>query len=51
MRDKILLITGASSDVGISYIKKSHEKYKKIIAHYRSSVEELELLKAVIGVC
>ncbi|MFW5676197.1 MAG: SDR family NAD(P)-dependent oxidoreductase [Acetivibrio ethanolgignens] len=49
MRDKILLISGASSDVGISYIKKSHEKYKKIIAHYRSSVEELELLKAVIG--
>ena len=49
MKDNILLIIGASSAVGISYIKRNHEKYKKIIAHYRSSVEELEALKGVIG--
>lgn len=49
MGDNILLIIGASSAVGISYIKRNHEKYKKIIAHYRSSAEELEALKAVIG--
>ncbi|KSV58819.1 SDR family NAD(P)-dependent oxidoreductase [Acetivibrio ethanolgignens] len=49
MRDKILLVIGASSDVGISYIKRYHGAYQKIIAHYRSSSEKLETLEDIIG--
>ncbi len=47
--EKTLLITGASSDTGLSYIKKYHAKYDKIVGTYYSHRDELEGLKAQIG--
>lgn len=49
MENRVLFIIGASSDVGMNYIKESHFKYDKIIAHYNSSKEQLEQLKEEIG--
>ena len=42
--DRVALITGASSDVGLSYIADNIEEYDKIIAHYNHKSERLEEL-------
>lgn len=47
--DKVLLITGASSDVGLELIRSIGSNYKIIWAHYRSSLECFEDLKAEYG--
>lgn len=47
--DKIILITGASSDMGCNLIRNIHSGYRRIWAHYNSSAEELEKLRTEIG--
>lgn len=47
--NRILLILGASSEVGIELIKKIHTNYDIIIAHYNSSVGNLNIIKKEIG--
>ncbi len=46
---RILLVTGASSDVGIQLIKSVGEKYDRIWAHYNSSAEVIERLRKELG--
>lgn len=41
---KILVVIGASSDIGMSFIKKYGSSYKKIIAFYRNCNDRLESL-------
>lgn len=38
----VILILGASSDIGMFYIKKNHSKYKKILAQYRTLSNEFQ---------
>lgn len=47
--ENILLVLGASSEIGIGYIKSVMNRYDYIIAHYNSSREKLEKLKEVVG--
>ncbi len=49
MTEKILLVTGASSDIGISLIKKISDGYDYIIAHYNRESEKLIELKKDLG--
>ncbi|MBR0079673.1 MAG: SDR family oxidoreductase [Synergistaceae bacterium] len=50
MKDKkILLVTGASSEVGTLLIRQTADNYEKIIAHYRNTDEPLLQLKAQFG--
>lgn len=42
---KILLVIGASSDVGIELIKESVNEFDKIYAHYFSNTNELEKIR------
>lgn len=42
--DRVILITGASSDVGLSYIAENIGEYEKVIAHYNHKSERLEEL-------
>ena len=51
MSDKsdVLLILGGSSDIGIAYIKASHGRYHRVIAHYNTLSCELSDLKANLG--
>ena len=44
MEDRILLMLGASSDVGIKYIEKYGKNYKKIYAHYNTNDSGLKKL-------
>ena len=46
---KVLLILGASSDIGIEFIKKVSKEYSSIIAHYNRTSEVLQKLKKGIG--
>ncbi len=46
---KILLITGASSDLGIELIRSMEKKYTKILAHYCNWSDKLEELKNEYG--
>lgn len=46
---KVLLITGASSDVGISLIQRVYERYDVILAHYCNSEQRLLELRAKLG--
>lgn len=46
---KVILILGASSDVGLNFIKKNHKEYDMIIAHYCSSRESLDAIRQEIG--
>lgn len=46
---KTILITGASSDMAHCLIEKIAPDYDKILAHYNSSKDKLEKLKAKIG--
>lgn len=47
--EKTLLITGASSDTGLSYIRRYHTRYDKIVGTYYLHKDGLEALKAEIG--
>ena len=42
--DKIVLITGASSDLGISFIQENIAEYAKVVAHYNHKNEAFEAL-------
>ena len=43
--EKVLLVTGASSDIGAALIHEVSDDYDKIICHYRSSNAIIEELK------
>ena len=47
--EKILLVVGASSDVGMAYIKNYHERYDKIVGTYCTHKEALLQLKQELG--
>ena len=49
MNKKIIMILGASSDLGVALIKNIEEQFDVIIAHYNKSDERLKLLKNEIG--
>ncbi len=49
MNEKILLITGASSDVGIKLIKKVNKEFNFILAHHIGDESELLKLKKDLG--
>ena len=44
-----LLVLGASSDMGMGFIKSAYKNYDKIIAHYRTMNDDLKLLGDEIG--
>lgn len=46
---KTLLITGASSDVGIALIRRIHDNYDTVYAHYNNTISGLLTLKQEIG--
>lgn len=48
-QDKILLVTGASSDVGSELIRRIGNRYTKVWAHYNSSADIINELKSDIG--
>ncbi len=41
MNEKVLLVTGASSDIGVELIKNIHQNYDYIIAHYNNDKGDL----------
>lgn len=46
MKDnKILLVTGASSDLGCALIEKVSDKYEKVICHYNHTIDKIEELR------
>ena len=47
--NKILLVTGASSDLGSKLIRDTYKNYNKIWAHYNSSVDIVDELKEELG--
>ena len=47
--NKVLLVTGASSDVGSKLIRRVGKNYSKIWAHYRSSTDIIDGLKDDLG--
>lgn len=47
--EKIALITGASSDLGMAYIAKYGMEYTRIIAQYRNKNEQLDALLETYG--
>lgn len=47
--DKVLLVTGASSDVGSELIRRVGKNYTKVWAHYRSSTKIIDGLKSELG--
>lgn len=49
MNNKVLLVLGASSDVGIKIIEKLHNNYELIYAHYNSHLNALKSLNEGIG--
>lgn len=50
MRDnKILFVTGASSEVGTALIEQVADNYETIVAHYRSSADRLIPLEEKLG--
>lgn len=48
-KGKILLVTGASSDVGAELIRNVGKNYEKVWAHYRSSAAIIEELRKQVG--
>lgn len=46
---KILLVTGASSDMGMALIRRNANNYTKIVAHYRTMNDKLAGLMEVLG--
>lgn len=49
INNKILLVTGASSEVGVNLIRKIGGNYGKIWAHYNSSSNLIENLREQLG--
>ncbi len=49
VEDKVLLVTGASSDVGSELIKTIGQEYSRIWAHYMKSTEIVENLRIEFG--
>lgn len=49
MNKKVLMVTGASSDIGIDLISKIESDYEIVIAHYCSLSEPLEKVRQKIG--
>ncbi len=49
MSEKVLLVTGASSDIGVSLINKVNKDYEYIIAHHNSDANNLVELKEKLG--
>lgn len=47
--DKTILITGASSDLGMDYIRKKGQDYTKIIAHFHHDNDKFAALRADYG--
>lgn len=47
--NKVLLVMGASSDMGAELIKAVHTEYEAILAHYNNSKSLIEELKSEIG--
>ncbi len=47
--DKVLLVTGASSEVGVALIKKVYDDYSFILAHYNSNIGQIEELRKLYG--
>lgn len=47
--EKVLLVTGASSDVGMALIRSVAGKYKKVWAHYHGSREGIDELQRTFG--
>ena len=47
--NKILFVTGASSEVGCALINQVADNYDVIVAHYRSSVDRLLPLEEKLG--
>jgi 3-oxoacyl-[acyl-carrier protein] reductase len=47
--DKIILITGASSDIGMSYIREHGAEYTEILAHYHHTNQEFDSLQETLG--
>lgn len=47
--DKILLVTGASSDIGSELVQNVFQNYEKVLAHYYHWNENLEELKQEAG--
>jgi len=48
-KNKVLLVLGASSDIGVGLIKKVSNDYDFIIGHFNSPSENLEKLKLAFG--
>lgn len=48
-QSKVLLMLGASSDVGCELIKRNEDKYDVILAHYCRSEERLKAMQQKIG--
>jgi 3-oxoacyl-[acyl-carrier protein] reductase len=44
--DKILLITGASSDIGLALIERIANNYDKIVCHYRTSTAMIDEIQS-----
>ena len=49
MDDRVLLITGASSDVGAALIKRVAHNYSKIVCHYHNSIMVIDELIEQFG--
>lgn len=49
MKQKVLLILGASSECGLQLLKQIHKEYSCIYAHYSHHAEELMELKKEVG--
>ena len=47
--DKVILITGASSDLGTAYIGEKGQEYARIIAHYHHDNDKFAALRADYG--
>ena len=47
--DKVLLVTGASSDVGLALLRKISGGYRRIWAHYHSNMEGIKALQEEFG--
>lgn len=47
--DKVILITGASSDLGTAYIREKGQAYARIIAHYHHDNDKFAALRADYG--
>lgn len=43
--NKVLLVTGASSDIGIAFIERNVDNYSRIYAHYNNTKDQLERIR------